>query len=295
MAYHAPPTRRLATAAVILIAITGCSGNDTIESIDATTAPSSAPDTAPVTTVTETTAPTTPPATAPETTAPETTAPETTAAAPTTPPPTEATAPPTTAADAPATTVVDVTAADLTLASDGVTPFRFGDAGASVVAGLTGALGAPLLDQAQTYPDPADDGTFLDSSSEEGFVDPFGRTVCFANDLCAHFGGPAADSLTFTGWRLDGEGSPRLTTAAGVTVGSLLSDHLDHIDVGEGGCYTNGYGYTGGIDVGLWSSGEPFATFDADGNYVTSSPDPATVTVLTMTAGDVPYFLYEDC
>ncbi len=290
MAHPAPPTRRLATAAAvtILIALTGCSGSDTIESIDATTTPSSAPDTAPVTTITETTAPATSPAT---------TAPPNTTAAPTTPPPTTAatTAPPTTAAEEPATTAVDVTAADLTLAADGVTPFRFGDTGASVVDGLTAALGAPLLDQAQTYPDPADDGTFLDATSEEGFVDPFGRTVCFANDLCAHFGGPAADSLTFTGWRLDGEGSPRLTTAAGVTVGSLLSDHLDHIDVGEGGCYTNGFGYTGGIDVGLWSSGEPFATFDPDGNYVTNSPDPATVSVLTMTAGDVPYFLYEDC
>ena len=282
------PTRRLAAATILALALalTGCSRGDAIESTDDTTTPSSVPESSAPTTPPETT-PTTTPSTPPETT-PTTaviaTAPETT---------TTSAAPATTSA--PATTAAPVTAADLTLASNGVHPFEFGDADAAVVAGLTAALGSPLLDRAQAYPDAADDGTFLDATSEEGFIDPFGRTVCFPNELCTHFGGPTADSLTFTGWRLDSDGSPQVTTAAGVTAGSLLSDHLDDIDVGEGGCYTNGFGYTDGINVGLLSTGEPFATFDADGNYLTNTPDPATVTVLSMTAGEVPYFIYGDC
>ena len=286
MASRAPLNRQVTVTVALIgaLVLAGCSGNDTIESVDVTTTPTSAVE--PTTTPTEATAPTTSPATTPATTpdtTPAITTDSTIAAETTTPLPATTTATPA------------ITAADLTLSAAGLLPFVFGDTDAAVLAGLAEALGTPIFDRAQTYPDPADDGTYLDATGEEGFTDPIGRTVCFANDLCAHFGGPTTDSLTFTGWRLDGDGAPQITTVRGVTVGSLWSDHLANLEVGEGGCYTNGFGYTEGINLGLLSINEPFATFDNDGNYITNMPDPANVSVLTMTAGDVPYFIYEDC
>jgi hypothetical protein len=280
------PTSRLAATATLafVLAVTGCSRGDSIESTSDTSAPSSTSESSLPATIPATSAATTPtssPETTPTTTA--TTVPDTTTTAETT----------TTAATT--TSTAPITAADLTLAADGVRPFEFGDSDATVVAGLTAALGAPTFDRPQTYANTTADGLLVDASGDESYIYPIGRTVCFGNDLCAQFGGTAAESLGFTGWHLDSDAAPQISTAQGITVGSRWSDHLDDMFVGEGGCYTTGYGDTQGMRLALLSVGEPFATFDEDGTYVTFTPDPADVTVLTMTAGEVTYFLYEDC
>jgi hypothetical protein len=175
-----------------------------------------------------------------------------------------------------------------------VLPFVFGQPDDEVIAGLTTALGPPDFDTAQTYPIP-DGDDFLDVTEEEAFVHPIGRTVCFANDLCAIFGGATVDTLTFTGWDSDGNLSPQLFTVDGITVGSRLNDFVDIVDLDVGGCYTVGYGEVGGVDVTLISDGELFGYFDDDGEYVFGDPAPTDVTVVRLSAGERPVSLFADC
>ncbi len=163
-----------------------------------------------------------------------------------------------------------------------------------VLTGLTAALGAPDFDNTRTYPT-ADGDRYLDTIEEESFTHPVGRTVCFANDLCAQFGGDTDGTLTFTGWEVTTDAAPRLFTANGISIGSVMSDFLDSAQIADGGCYTVGYGDASGVTLTLLSSGEPFASFDDDGNYVLGSPPPDDIEVLGMSSGDLPYFLYEDC
>ena len=276
-------TRTIATLAAFVI-VAGCSGGDSVRSTDATTTGPSVPEsTAPATSEPASTTTTT--ATAETTT---TVAAGTTTEAPTT------TAAATTTVAATTTTEPPLTAADLTLAANGISPFTFGAGDASVIAGLTVALGSPNLDRAQTYPI-IDGGGFLDATEEEGYTQPIGRTVCFTNDVCAQFGGATTDTLTFTGWDLTSDAAPRLFTADGISAGSVWSDFPDAITIDDGGCFSIGYGDTAGVELTLLSAGDPFVLFDADGNYVAGMPDPADVSVLAMAAGDLPYFLFDDC
>lgn len=200
----------------------------------------------------------------------------------------------TTLAGTTTTTEPALTAADLILAAVGVLPFVFGDSDATVISGLTNALGPPDFDGAQTYPI-VDGEFFLDASEEEGFNHPIGRNVCYPNGLCAQFGGDTVDTLTFTGWQVADGFAPQPTTAEGITVGSVISDFPGVVDVGEGGCYSVGYGDASGVELTLLSSGEPFLYFDEEGNYVLQVPAPEDLTVLSLVAGDLPYFLFDDC
>jgi hypothetical protein len=203
-------------------------------------------------------------------------------------------APSTLPATTPPTTEPATTPDDLELDFDGVLPFSFGENDVEVVAGLTSLLGAPTSDVSTDYPT-ADEGNFLDAAGEESYVFPHGRRVCYDNSLCVQFGAGATETLLFTGWTLTTDAAPALTTANGITVGSSWADHVDEIIIGEGGCYSVGYGDSEGVTVVLQSAGEPFLSFADDGSAIVGEPDPADVTVIEMSAGQSPIFVFADC
>jgi hypothetical protein len=74
-----------------------------------------------------------------------------------------------------------------------------------------------------------------------------------------------------------------------------MSDFVGVVDLDGGGCYWLGWGDAAGVELTMMSAGEPFGSFDTEGNYVIGSPAPADVTVLALAAGDLPFFLFEDC
>ena len=108
-----------------------------------------------------------------------------------------------------------------------------------------------------------------------------------------YFGGPAPDALTFVGW-LQADAPGALGTRTGITVGSRGSDHAGEMVVYEGGCFTTGGGDADGVDLFLISDGTPFLEFVAD-EYVVNTPDLSEVTVLQLSAGEQPFFLFDDC
>jgi hypothetical protein len=256
-------TRRVITIAVLLAAVTACSSNKRLESVPAESA---ATITVAETTVVETTT------TVAETTTTE--APTTTAAPETTPP--------TTAAP------------DYTLRGTGVGTLVFTDPVATVVEALTAGFGAPELDEITEFPTPQD-AVFV-NDAEEVFDFPVGRTVCFTNTLCTVYGGPSAEALSFVGWYYAAEEAPTLSTAQGITLQSRWADFRDAMEVGEGGCYSDGYGNSlDGVSLYLRSLGTPFSGVDEAGNYLVMSPDPADVIVVQMQAGTLIGTLYGDC
>lgn len=210
--------------------------------------------------------------------------------------PTPTTAPPPTVPPTvPTTTEPTPTSPDdLELYFDGVLPFAFGELADDVVAGLATVLGPPVSDVRVDYPTP-DEGYFIDDSTEEAYVFPHGRTVCYSNNLCVQFGAGSADALFFTGWRINSDAPPALSMANGVAVGSSWADHVDEIIIGEGGCFSVGYGDSDGVSVVLQSSGEQFLYFDTDGTAIFGDPDPSEVTVIELSAGQSPTFLFADC
>lgn len=174
----------------------------------------------------------------------------------------------------------------LTLASTGLGGFVFGAPGDLMIHVVTESLGAPTFDASDEFATP-EGGLYLDASMTTAFTMPFGRVVCWT-DLCATFGGPDPASPAFVGWQYERRGgiaSPALTAASGVTVGSRWSDVADRISVEPGGCFDVGYGITSdGISLAL--EGGEFTRLDGDGNLLEFTPDPATVTVFRMSAGD---------
>ncbi len=183
------------------------------------------------------------------------------------------------------TTITPDDASDLTLIFDGILPFRFGDRDVAVVPVLTDLLGAPALDELREYP-AAEQGVFLDAAGEESFVTRFGRTVCYANGLCVQFGAGAPETLIFTGWRV-GDPSSGLTTRDGLTIGSTLDDFEDLITFDPAlGCLQVVDGSAAGIDVTLLS---------ADGDFATTTPAPAAISVVEMRAGQLPAPTAGDC
>lgn len=274
-------TRTLASVAVLVViaAATAACSSDSVEStVASTTIDSAPPPPEPVITSAD-----------PSTTVADATPDTSTTEAPTTT--VEAT---TTTQAVTTTTAVALSANDLNLARNGVLPFVFGDTDTNVVAGLTSVLGATILDTTTTYTIP--DGAYLlDAAEETGYTFPFGRYVCFRNDVCVQFGGSTTDTLVFTGWNLDSDAAPQLFTSNGISVGATLSAFPGQITVFEGGCYSTGYGETAGVGVTLFSAGDPFLSFTEDGEYAFGSPSPADVTVTQMHAGELPFYLFDDC
>jgi hypothetical protein len=221
-----------------------------------------------------------------------TTAPTTTAAASET---TATTAPATTAL--PATTAATTTApaGPPTLRSRGIGDFTLGGPTPEELLGaLTPVLGAPTSVVSAEYP--LDAGSYFENPDDEsGFAYPAGRTACFANALCVEFGGPDPTSLRFVGYR-QGEGPGALTTASGVTAGSSGTAFAASIIVSPGGCFSTGAGTADGVGLFLQSNGELFGFYDdVSETYVVQAPPVDDIVVLSVFAGDEPFFLYDDC
>lgn len=199
----------------------------------------------------------------------------------------------------PTTDALPQSVADLMLRSDGVGPLRFGADVDAVVAAINPILGAPSSDAPAAYPVPAGDGTFKsqdDNGDDElGFVQPFGRTVCWTNGLCLESGGATAGPYAFVGWYYAATDTNELATSTGLKVGSKWADFTSVMTAEPGGCYTVGYGSSEGISLTLQSDGAPFSSFDEAGNETTALPDPADVTVVQMQAGSQVAFLIGDC
>ena len=103
-------------------------------------------------------------------------------------------------------------------------------------------------------------------------------------------------TLTLTGWRQsepDG-GGDALVTANGIGPGSVLSDHPE-IPLPEGGCFTFSTTDLDGMTVSVVSADVAFTEFDDEGNYVNNTPERSAVTVLGLTAGELPVDLFADC
>ena len=182
----------------------------------------------------------------------------------------------------------------LVLRADGVGPLRFGTNVIPVLDELAAILGEPVSDVAYSYPVAGGPG-FTDQFGDFGFVQPFGRQTCFANEFCVEAGGPSPADLVFVGWSQYEAAAVTLTTSDGITVGARWSEHADLIEVDEGGCYAFGTGSIGRIDLALESSGTMFSTPDGAGGFVTAIPDPSTVTVVGLSAGDLRISLFDDC
>jgi hypothetical protein len=210
---------------------------------------------------------------------------------------TATTAPPAAATtEAPTTTnAVPQTVAELVLRSDGLGPLRFGADSNVVVSTISSILGAPTSDAAAEYPTPADGGSFISADEELGFVQPFGRTVCWMNGLCTESGGNTAGPYAFVGWYYAAADADELSTVDGLDVGSRWSDFTTVMTAEPGGCYSVGYGTSAGISLTLQSEGTPFSVIEDDGSETAALPDPADVTVVQMQAGQQVAFLLSDC
>ncbi|MGD9998097.1 MAG: hypothetical protein AB7L17_13025 [Ilumatobacteraceae bacterium] len=200
-----------------------------------------------------------------------------------------------TTADPGPTNAVPQNDGDLKLLADGLGPLKFGAPTDDVVAAITAIVGEPVSDAPATYPIPIDGGLFQSEDEELGFVQPFGRTVCWLNGLCIENAGTEAGSYTFAGWYYAATGPDLLAAPSGLDVGSTWAEHESEITIEPGGCATVGHGTANGVSLNLLSSGEPFVDIDADGNETPGSPDPADVVVQQMEAGAQVEFLLDDC
>ena len=274
-----------ALTAVVGLVLLGCSSGDD-QSGTAAVVTTTLPDTSvpAVTDPSVTTVPTAVTTTVPPTTDPSTTEPtvvETTTTLP---------------GDPTSTTAPDDGAGidSLVLRADGVGPLRFGTNIVPVLDTLAAILGEPVSDAAYSYPEAGGPG-FTDQFGDFGFVQPFGRQSCFANEFCVEAGGPSPADLVFVGWSQYEAAVETLATADGITVGARWSDHPDLIELDEGGCYSFGTGSIGRIDLALESSGALFSAPDGSGGFTSTTPDPSAVTVVGLSAGDLRVSLFADC
>lgn len=243
-------------------------------------------------------------ATATSTTVDEAAATTTTVATTTTPAPTTSAAASTTAAPSTTaaatsttTTVAPLTAADLDLAPAAIGPVAFGTGVDPALAVLTPLLGPPATDDSTEFPF-ADEvtGAYL-NDADEIFAFPLQRRICFANGLCTSFGGRSTDDLQLVGYdyyTAEAPVEPVLTTVLGLPLGATWGDFPDAMTAQAGGCYSQGVGESGGVQLILISSGELFGTFDGE-TYTSAVPDPSQVTVYGMVSGENASYLYDDC
>lgn len=203
---------------------------------------------------------------------------------------------PATPAPTPAPTAAPTPAA-LLLLGDGIGTASFGDTDDDVLALLTPGFGGIATDSSQTLDVEVGVDTWQSADGEIQYTARIARDVCFTNRLCAVFGGPDSANLVFTGYYVNEEGSPAVVTIEGIHLGDTWGSVLGAITREPGGCYTYGYGTTvDGIEVGMISESEMFNYFDEpSGTFVDGEPDPATVTIVYLAAGDLVISLFADC
>ena len=62
------------------------------------------------------------------------------------------------------------------------------------------------------------------------------------------------------------------------------------------GCFNTGFGKADGVGLLLLSTGEPFEYYDSDTEeFVSQVPAQEDVTVISLNAGETPFFVFEDC
>jgi len=219
-----------------------------------------------------------------------------TTTAATTAPSTTAAPTPTPITTAPITTA-PITVADLRLSGTAVGPVAFGTGDTPALDVLAPLLGPPAADETATFPTADETGSYQNTDDESIFAFPFLRRVCFDNGFCMSFGGASATELQLVGYdyfTAEVPVEPVLSTTEELPLGARWSDHLDAMTASAGGCYSQGFGESGGVTLVLISSGELFGAFDGE-TYTTAVPDAADVTVYGMRAGANPGYLYDDC
>ena len=181
-----------------------------------------------------------------------------------------------------------------TLRGDGIGPFNLGIPASELIDALTVQFGPATSDNSAEYPLVDTFGGYTSADGEMGFVATFGRTVCWAFQFCAEFGGADATTQLFVGWTYGESTGGTLASTSGVTIGSRWSD-FPAMTVDSGGCYTVGSGSIDGIFLTLQSDVVAFGSFDDLGNYIVAVPPAEQVAVTYMQTGDIPSFLFGDC
>ena len=204
--------------------------------------------------------------------------------------------PPSSTSDAPLSTATDTRA--LALRPNGLGALSFGAESATVLASLTAVFGVPDYEASTAYQRNNETGRW--QSGRDEFTYRQSGIVCWSNVLCLTFGGSAADELRFVGWSYSDTArilAVALSTADGIAMGSLLSDHLDSITVlPDSACYSSVSGTTtAGMDVSLYSVGEPFFSYDSTGAFINGSPPPEDIVVSGLSVGDHVVNLDMDC
>ena len=201
---------------------------------------------------------------------------------------------PDTVADTTSTTTTVPAPIVLTLRGDGIGPFDLGVASSEVIDAMIAQFGPATFDERQEYPVDDGSGSYQSPDGEFAFAYPFGRSLCWASQFCAEFGGTDTTTEVFTGWSYSDESGLTLASTSGVTIGSRWSD-FPAMNVNPGGCYIVGYGDIDGIALTLQSDDVAFGSFDDDGDYVETVPPPEQVAVTFMQTGDIPIHLLGDC
>lgn len=183
----------------------------------------------------------------------------------------------------------------LVLRSGGLGALSFGLESASVLASVTAVFGVAEYDVSTEYQLNDESGCCLRAgrwqSEGEVFAYQYSRVVCWTVVLCVTFGGDTPNGQPFVGWSYHDAatvGAVALSTADGITLGSLLSDHLDSITLNlDTACFTVVTGSTvAGIEVSLFSVGEPFLRYDNTGALIKGNPPPQDIVVRELSDGD---------
>ncbi len=184
------------------------------------------------------------------------------------------------------------------LRPDGLGALSFGAESASVLGSITAVFGVPNRDESAQYQH--NDETARWESGRDVFTHRNSRTVCWSELLCLTFGGDAADEVRFVGWTYTDAAKVlpvTLSTADGIAMGSLLSDHIHSITVlPDSACLSNVSGTTtAGLRVDLQSVGTPFISYDSTGTLIRGNPPPDDIVVSGLFAGDNVANLSDDC
>ena len=204
----------------------------------------------------------------------------------------------TTPSNSSASSSTDANTVAFVLRPDGLGALSFGAESALVLASMTPVFGVPNRDESAQYQH--NDETERWESGRDVFTYRNSRTVCWSDVLCLFFGGDAADQLRFVGWTYSDPGKVlpvALSTADGIAVGSLLSDHIHSITVlPDSACLSSVSGTTpAGLKLLLHSVGTPFISYDSTGTLIRGNPPPEDIVVSGLFAGDSVGNLSDDC
>ena len=159
----------------------------------------------------------------------------------------------------------------LTLRSDGLGANNFGAQPSVVISAVSALYGPPTINRDITFTyDPA--SMVYESPEGELFAFPFGKNVCWHENLCIDFGGVSTAALGLTGYSYYSDFQALLFDSNGLGMSSRAADWPGTYSYQAAGCYAYSTGTTAtGILVSLISRGAPFGpTLPAPGDvYIT--------------------------